>query len=487
MKKIVLVLGLILLVAGAVFAEEAAPQIALQVKNAVDTLAARVNGAMEVSIGPVTLANTGTPSALSRYLIDRINLFAANNAKFNVVRPAHDVSRRITGGTPHGTITGSYALNGAAVDVRLELLALPALINGAANSAIGTARFSVPLSELEKMGVAVFPANDRTAAEVLAKEALFAPLDTAPSNSNEFTIEAWPNSDSFTYYDGEDLTIMLLSNRSCYVKVYHIDVHGKQQMIFPNQQDNNNYMPANTELKIPKDSRFVLGAPYGQETIIAVASVAQFENPDTETLGAVQATAETVRAIISRGLSVRDGRANSATAHTRFTFSILEPGSDSEVLSYEKPDDMREFTRLLRTDILSHGGRFSGNESEGTFSESGLQGNYRVNGGIITFAVKQERNKTTQPSTRGLGAGQGYVFSFDKPNDIRQAVTLVQSGISKSGGVFKGDERTGSFQASGITGEYSITEKVDVTIIEKPRIIPVSMIEKEVKKFFGIK
>jgi hypothetical protein len=189
-------------------------------------------------------------------------------------------------------------------------------------------------------------------------------------------------------------------------------------------------------------------------------------------------------------LSVQDGRAQNAAGgeivNTRFTFTILQPSSTNETLTYEKPDDMREFLQTMRSEIQGRGGQFNGNEREGSFSETGIQGTYRVSGGNIIFTIRQERNRTTQPSTRGVNTNRGYNFSFDRPGDIRQAVNAVKTGIAQKGGSFNGDERTGSFTASGISGEYSIIDKVDVTIIDKPRVIPNSLIEKEVKKFFGV-
>jgi hypothetical protein len=100
--------------------------------------------------------------------------------------------------------------------------------------------------------------------------------------------------------------------------------------------------------------------------------------------------------------------------------------------------------------------------------------------------ITQQRDRNTVSTTRGVN-NRGYSFSFDRPSNLTQAVNTVQTGIEAKGGTFTGDERGGNFQASGIVGEYNIVDKVNVTIIDKPGIIPNSMIEKEVKKFFGVK
>ncbi|MDR0582725.1 MAG: hypothetical protein LBG57_00015 [Treponema sp.] len=117
----------------------------------------------------------------------------------------------------------------------------------------------------------------------------------------------------------------------------------------------------------------------------------------------------------------------------------------------------------------------------------GAQGTYRVGGDDIVFSIRRERNRLTESSTRGLPSKRGHQFSFERPPDIQAAVNAVRTGIHGKGGVFNGNENAGNFQASGIVGEYLIGSQVDVTIYEKPVVIPHSLIEREVKKFFGIR
>jgi len=65
-----------------------------------------------------------------------------------------------------------------------------------------------------------------------------------------------------------------------------------------------------------------------------------------------------------------------------------------------------------------------------------------------------------------------------------QAVQAVRSGITAKGGTFEGNEQQGNFKASGITGRYSVADRVSVSISEKPALIPNSLIEKEVRSYF---
>jgi hypothetical protein len=101
------------------------------------------------------------------------------------------------------------------------------------------------------------------------------------------------------------------------------------------------------------------------------------------------------------------------------------------------------------------------------------------------FPVEMSAALGMAPPTRS--AGSAYKFSFDKPANMAQVVEQVKNGIAKSGGIFSGDERGGSFNASGISGKYEIPNAVVITIMEKPFIVPNGTIEKEIKKFFGVK
>jgi hypothetical protein len=325
MKRFVLLGTLLLSAASLILAQD----IDQKVRSAVDTLSAGRNRALEVNIEPVTIDGTGTPTALSRYLADKLELYTVSNTLFTVVQPTRGVGQR-TGGAQKGKISGTYRKVGSNVEVTLKLIGV------ADNRTMQMANFSIPISELEKLEIAIVPANGKSEKEVKEREEILSPVKLeettpAPANNSILTIDAWPNSGTRTYYDGEDLIITLLSNKNCFVKVYHIDVDGKQQMIFPNQIDRENYLRANSELHIPKNSRFVIGPPYGQETIIAVVSGSQFENLESEMVTVVHATRESIEGIISRGVSVEDGRtqnaAANASANTRFTFTILQPGN----------------------------------------------------------------------------------------------------------------------------------------------------------------
>ena len=53
------------------------------------------------------------------------------------------------------------------------------------------------------------------------------------------------------------------------------------------------------------------------------------------------------------------------------------------------------------------------------------------------------------------------------------------------GALLTGDNRSGSFSASGVNGEYSMADNtVSITVTKKPFCVPWSMVEKRAKDFF---
>ena len=275
--------------------------------------------------------------------------------------------------------------------------------------------------------------------------------------------------------------------------VYHIDSAQKMQLIFPNAADRNNFVKGGAEMRIPQeDSRysFALHAPFGQDTVIVKAAFKQFPNIDAEIQAPeTAATREAVARSVHRGLSVRYPGAEDARvepdAVTRFTYTVLPASETRQTARYERPADTGRFLGDLRAAVIAQGGQLNGNEAQGSFSGPGFSGSYRTEGSEIVFAWTEQQNAASAARTRGAAPKKGYRFSFEKPRDIAQAVRTVRSGIEGKGGSFSGDETAGIFSVSRITGEYAIGREATVLISDKPALIPNSLIENEVKKFFG--
>lgn len=127
--------------------------------------------------------------------------------------------------------------------------------------------------------------------------------DVLASQSEGFVVRATTDrGNGAVYRDGEYLTLNLYASRDAYVKVYHIDVAGNTQLIFPNQFTPNNRIPAETYTEVPGRTEpwaFALHEPFGTEYIQILASTEQFD--DIEGSFDILGTAQTYR---TRGLSI---------------------------------------------------------------------------------------------------------------------------------------------------------------------------------------
>ena len=404
---------------------------------------------------------------------------------FTVVSPSRGIFRPMPGGPQKCVIKGGFLQEGNLVRVTLRL------VEENRNFIMDTRDFTVPVSELQRLNIALLPDNFKTVDEVKEREEIFVPPtphpSAPPSNTLVFSVKAWPDSDTATYIGGDEMSITLLANQNCYVKVYHIDVNSQMQLIFPNRINRNNYLTANTTRVIPEAPvQLSLHAPFGQETIFVIASGEQFQNLEAEFVQIRQASREATRSVAVGGASLQvkpDSAPPLGITETRFNYTILSADYTDAVFQYRKPSDMADAVRSMESEIRRQGGSFTGNEREGTFTAKGIQNGYRVSGNTLIISIRHLGNQL--PLTRG--AASAYRFSFDKPANIRQAVQTVRTGIENKGGAFSGDETTGNFRASGIAGQYNIADRVDVTIHEKPALIPNSLIEKEIKKFFNVR
>ena len=149
--------------------------------------------------------------------------------------------------------------------------------------------------------------------------------------------------------------------------------------------------------------------------------------------------------------------------------------------SFEKPDDMATVIQEMRSIASSFRGTFSGNEYGGSLSGFGSNTSltYSVNGNMITFTIilLGDVNNTIKQKL-------SHSFSIDLPGNILLALEAVRAGIEAKGGTFYGNEYGGYFRNSGITGNYIVEENVTFYIFEKPFIIPNSLIEREIRKYF---
>ena len=294
-----------------------AQEIDNRIRVAVDSLAGRLNSPMELSIGKITLAETEMSSELSLYLSRKINHHAVNNQLFRVTVPTRSLSGTGQDGSARGSILGSFSVEGDTVEVLLQLVSEPN------NISLGSQRFSIQRSELRALQIDMLPANISTQEEAKKHEGIFSTQVQASSAS--LKIEAWPNSYTYTYFNGEDLLINLIASHDCYFKVYHVDINNKMQMIYPNAINRDNRLRANVARTIPEDGmRYNIQAPFGQDSIIVVASNQPFTNLEAEFGKIENATRDTVGNVM-RGLGMQavSPSQSSVTVSTRFSYTSL--------------------------------------------------------------------------------------------------------------------------------------------------------------------
>ena len=125
-----------------------------------------------------------------------------------------------------------------------------------------------------------------------------------------------------TYRDGEKLTLFVTSTEDAYLKLYHVDVNGIAQRIWPNRFGGSGRIAAGQMMKFPSSSdgfQYILGRPYGTEYIKAVACTQPFatmEAPDTD-LSGPPAT------VITRGLPPVASTASATWAEALVVYEIL--------------------------------------------------------------------------------------------------------------------------------------------------------------------
>jgi len=485
MKKIVLALCFVVISTTSLMAQNV---INDEVKKAMKELSSVVFRQINVSINEITMAGTkDMTSEFSVYLYPIIEHHAITNSNsmFNVVNVPRSRGLKTTDGQSTGVISGTYNTRGNTVEVYLNLN-----IDGSLKSSY---RFTIPISELD--GISTLPANYKTKEEAIKQDNAIAIITgtanqtnqtnsekqqpvstpTASPTAQNINIQAWFDSKqgNRNYMHREPLEITVMADKDCYFKIIHVDANNQIKMIYPTK-NKKNFLSANKNFRVfDENDKYMFYGPYGEERIFIVASLVQFTGIEQEYNQPWKAATDDMikKAIAGDGIDSK-------------TINILKPHEEYE---YIKPQNMTATYQAIRDNAEKQGGKFQGNAESGFYEIDNVRGSYRVIGDKIQFAYYSiyTYNGNTYSETRMRG--QPYNFSFAKPQNISEAVQTVQTGIKNKGGTFTGDEQQGNFKASGIAGQYKITEVVNVTISEKPIVIPNSLIENEVKNFFGVR
>jgi len=426
------------------------------IKRAVDALAANIQTQTETVIGLFTMTGIDIPSELSIYLTEKVTHYAKTNQERKY--------RVMEGDTEQAAVlSGFFTRRNDRVDVTFELTTPN-------RDRDGSHIFSISVDLLEKtIGLAIEPENVNSM--IILDEVI------PPAQTETIHIEARLNSNTRTYFHRDELKLTVTADQDCYFKIIHIDVNNQIKMIYPTRNDNN-FLRANESRTIfdNPNSRYVLYGPYGAETLVVVAFPVQFPGIEREYNEPWRAaTEETITAAIA------------GAGQSRYPITILKPHEEYE---YARPENMTELYQSIRDDAVRQSGYFEGNATSGFYIINNVRGSYRIPNNrpdTIQFAAYY-LDTYTADSYRGTRTrGSPFNFSFAIPQNIAQAVQTIRSSILEKGGVFTGNEQQGNFRANGIAGQYQVTDVVNVTISEKPFVIPNSLIENEVRNYFGVR
>lgn len=86
-------------------------------------------------------------------------------------------------------------------------------------------------------------------------------------------------------------------------------------------------------------------------------------------------------------------------------------------------------------------------------------------------------------------------FNIDFPGDSNQFVVSANKAIKNKGGIFDGNDKTGTFSLQtligAVKGNYEVVSvpnspqtKVAITITKKPLIVPMSKIQEVIASYF---
>lgn len=100
--------------------------------------------------------------------------------------------------------------------------------------------------------------------------------DARPGNPQSgLSVQAWVDRRDATYTVGDTLTLTVASNRRAYITVLDVGTSGRVSVLFPNAQDRDNLVEANTPTRIPgaRDAyRLRVSGPAGRDVIKVIAT-----------------------------------------------------------------------------------------------------------------------------------------------------------------------------------------------------------------------
>jgi len=299
---------------------------------------------MQVAFGTFTYEYTGLPSSFSRYLEEALASLLSRSDKYRLfnrnVAAAMDPMFRdqykefFETNLVGGLLSGRFFDEGNRVRVRIELT------NLRDGNLVGSGDLVRLKSELPpRLSLEPAKATQATAKEVAATFEKTKPAPEPKADGGKdatggmlasggkaagageastlpvvrWTWQSAPGGLSVavstdrgsgaSYVDGEEMTVFVTTNREAFVKVYHIDVNGAIQLIWPNRFGGGSVIRSGSPVPIPAPGdpfAFQLGAPYGTEFIKVIASTIPFSQTESD----FSSLGTDVQGVLSRNLTV---------------------------------------------------------------------------------------------------------------------------------------------------------------------------------------
>ena len=270
-----------------------------------------------VGMGSFTFADSQLPSPFSRWFEDELRLALSRTTHLKLfdkqVAAAMDPSIRKLYSDFFGTdradsiLYGKYFLDERAVLVHRSLSDL------STGGLIADMRYIVPLASVP--GTIEISPSPKTVQNAVALSQL------TPGKGDLIVSIAADRGIGATYRDGETLTLFVTSNKDAYLKIYHVDVNGIAQLIWPNRYGGSGRITAGEAMKFPGPNdgfKYLLGKPYGTEYIKAVASTVPFATVEADFTD----LAGPAPTVITRGLFVVSA-SNATQAEALLVYEIL--------------------------------------------------------------------------------------------------------------------------------------------------------------------
>ena len=237
MKGIKSLIGLILLLSIPFSAfSETTP-----IQSALDSIASdHYSAQLNTIVGNFTWEDSGIGTGFSPVLRGMVEKAVKESASYTIVKHTGPVFNDPVAAMLMGSdatsgagymIYGTYRLEGNKIIVDLNVFSF------IFSSLVGSREITLPLNSVPS-GVQIIPENPEVIADV---DSL---IGTLYGESDLDVFVTTSRGEGGVYHDGEELLLYILASKDCYIKIFHIDVTGRNTVqIFPNSYEVNNYLP----------------------------------------------------------------------------------------------------------------------------------------------------------------------------------------------------------------------------------------------------